>query len=91
VVLDTALLVLSEEMDEDAMEPVAADVTVVPTVLPEVVNGVDSPVFDVALVGEALSTLLQKIRMQAKTAMPWLCDKRAAAIYMGHWGKRLFK
>lgn len=53
-------LVLSEEMDEDAME------LVVVLVLPEVIVDLDSPFNDV-LVGEALSTPLEKIRMQART------------------------
>lgn len=64
----TVVLVLSEEIDEDAMELVVADGTVV--LVPEVVVDVDSPLFDVALAGEALSTPLEKIRMQARTAMP---------------------
>ena len=38
-------------------------------VLPEVVD-VDSPLFDVGTMGDLLSTPLEKIRMQARTAMP---------------------
>lgn len=65
----TVVLVLSEEIDEDAMELVVADGTVV-LVLPEIVVDVDSPLFDFVLAGEALSTPLEKIRMQARIAMP---------------------
>ena len=67
----TVVLVLSEETDEDAMELelVVAGGTVV-LVLPEVVVDADLPLFDVVLAGEALSTPLEKIRMQARTAMP---------------------
>ena len=43
-----------------------ADGTVV--LVPEV-GDVDSPLFDVVSTGEALSTLLEKIRMQVRTAM----------------------
>lgn len=65
-----------EEIDEAAMKVVVsaaeAAVTVangtVVLVLPEVVVDVDSPLFDV--LGEPLSTPLEKIRMQARTAMP---------------------
>lgn len=72
-------LVLPEEIDEDAMELVVSaaeaeaivvDGTIV-LVLSEVVIDADSPLFDVVSVQrEALSTPLEKIRMQAKTAMP---------------------
>lgn len=50
-------------------EVTVADGTVV-LVLPEVVVAVDSLLFDVVLAGEAPSTPLEKIRMQARTAMP---------------------
>ena len=60
----TGLFVLPEEIDEDGMELV---VSMVVLVLPEVVDA-DSPLSDVVLVVEALSTPLEKIRMQARTA-----------------------
>lgn len=76
----TVVLVLREEIDsdEDAMELVVsaseagvtvADGTVV-LVLSEVVVDVDSPLFDFVLAGEELSTPLEKMRIQASTAMP---------------------
>ena len=59
----TVFLVLSEKIGEDAME--LADVLV----LPEVVVDVDSPIIDAEMGEEALSTPLDKIRKQARTAM----------------------
>ena len=73
VVAGLGLLTLLDRprRDEDAIEVevTVADGTVM-LVLPEVVVDVDSPPFDVVLAGEALSTPLEKIRMQARTAMP---------------------
>lgn len=67
-----------EEIDEDVKEAVVsaaeAEVTVadcrVALGLPEVFVDEDSPLFDVVLVGELLSTPLEKNEMQARTAMP---------------------
>jgi hypothetical protein len=56
---------------EAEAEAVANDTVVL--VLP-----VDLPLLD------ALSTPLEKIRMQARTAMPWLCDQRAEAAISIH-------
>ena len=79
----TVLFVLPEETDDDGTElvvstvvlvlPEVADdgtelvVSTVVLVLPEVAD-VDSPLPDVVLAVEALSTPWEKIRMQARTA-----------------------
>lgn len=79
------------EVEVSAAEALA-EVTVVEgtvvLVLPEVVV-VDSPLLDVVLAGEPLSTPLEKIRMQARTAMPRLCDQRAAILIHGTLGEKV--
>ena len=60
----TVLFVLPEETDDDGTELVVSTVVLV---LPEVAD-VDSPLPDVVLAVEALSTPWEKIRMQARTA-----------------------